>query len=64
MNYWQEDFLGEIPKYLTISKYDVSVKKESKDKINSFAKAHILVDGKEIVVKVQEMVQLMHWTMQ
>ena len=41
--------LGEIPKYLTISKYDVSVKKESKDKINSFAKAHILVDGKEIV---------------
>jgi len=41
--------LGEIPKYLTISKYDVSVKKESKDKINSFAKAHILVDGKEII---------------
>ena len=41
--------LGERPKYLTISKYDVSVKKESKDKINSFAKAHILVDGKEIV---------------
>jgi len=41
--------LGEIPKYLTISKYDVSVKKDSKDKINSFAKAHILVDGKEIV---------------
>ena len=41
--------LGEIPKYLTISKYDVSVKKESKDKINSFAKAHIIVDGQEIV---------------
>ena len=41
--------LGEIPQYLTISKYDVSVKKESKNKINSFAKAHILVDGKEIV---------------
>jgi 2-isopropylmalate synthase len=41
--------LGEIPKYLTISKYDVSVKKESKDRINSYAKAHILVDGKEIV---------------
>ena len=41
--------LGEIPKYLTISKYDVSVKKDSKNKINSFAKAHILVDGKEIV---------------
>ena len=41
--------LGEIPKYLTISKYDVSVKKESKDKINSFAKAHILVDGQEVI---------------
>jgi len=41
--------LGEIPKYLTISKYNVSVKKESKDRIVSFAKAHILVDGKEIV---------------
>ena len=41
--------LGEIPKYLTISKYNVSVKKESEDKIVSFAKAHILVDGKEIV---------------
>jgi 2-isopropylmalate synthase len=41
--------LGEIPKYLTISKYDVSVTKDSKNKINSTAKAHILVDGKEIV---------------
>jgi 2-isopropylmalate synthase len=41
--------LGEIPKYLTISKYDVSVKKESKDKIDSTAKAHIIVDGQEIV---------------
>jgi 2-isopropylmalate synthase len=41
--------LGEIPKYLTISKYDVSVKKDSEDEINSLAKAHILVDGKEIV---------------
>ena len=41
--------LGDIPKYLTISKYDVSVRKESSDNINSFAKAHILVDNKEIV---------------
>ena len=41
--------LGEIPNYLTISKYDVTVKKDSKNKINSTAKAHILVDGKEIV---------------
>ena len=41
--------LGEIPKYLTISKYDVSVKKDSSEKINSFARAHIIVDGQEIV---------------
>jgi len=41
--------LGEIPKYLTISKYNVSVKKESDNEINSFAKAHLLVDGQEIV---------------
>ena len=41
--------LGEIPKYLTISKYDVSVKKDSKERIVSFAKAHIVVDGNEIV---------------
>ena len=41
--------LGEIPKYLTISKYDVSVKKDLTNKINSTAKAHILVDGKEII---------------
>ena len=41
--------LGEIPNYLTISKYDVSVKKDSSEKINSIAKAHIVVDGKEII---------------
>ena len=41
--------LGEIPTYLTISKYDVSVKKVSAKKINSFAKAHIVVDGQEII---------------
>jgi len=41
--------LGEIPNYLTISKYDVSVKKDSSGKINSFAKAHVVVDGQEIV---------------
>jgi 2-isopropylmalate synthase len=41
--------LGEIPNFLTISKYDVTVKKNSKNKINSIAKAHILVDKKEIV---------------
>ena len=38
-----------MPNYLTISKYDVSVTKDSKSKINSTAKAHILVDGKEIL---------------
>jgi len=41
--------LGEIPTYLTISKYDVSVKKDSSGKINSFAKAHIIVDGQEVI---------------
>jgi len=41
--------LGEIPKYLTIAKYDVSVKKDSKNQISSTAKAHIIVDKKEIV---------------
>ena len=41
--------LGEIPKYLTISKYDVSVKKDSENNINSLARAHIVVDGQEIV---------------
>ena len=41
--------LGEIPNYLTISKYDVAVKKDSKNQIISTAKAHILVDGKEII---------------
>ena len=41
--------LGEIPNYLTISKYDVTVKKNSKNEIISTAKTHILIDGKEIV---------------
>jgi 2-isopropylmalate synthase len=41
--------IGEIPKYLTISKYNVSVSKDSKNKINSFAKAYITVDGQEII---------------
>jgi 2-isopropylmalate synthase len=41
--------MGEIPKYLIISKYDVTVKKDSSNKISSIAKAHILVDGNEIV---------------
>jgi len=41
--------IGEIPTYLTISEYDVSVKKNNKGKIISIAKAHILVDGNEVV---------------
>jgi 2-isopropylmalate synthase len=41
--------IGEIPTYLTISEYDVSVKKNKKGKIISIAKAHILVDGNEVV---------------
>ena len=41
--------LGEIPKYLTITKYDVSVKKNSDNKIVSYAKAYILVDKNEVI---------------
>ena len=41
--------VGEIPKYLTISEYDVSVKKDKNGKIISYAKAHINVDGNKVV---------------
>ena len=41
--------IGEIPTYLKISEYDVSVKKNDKGKIISKAKAHIIVDGKEVI---------------
>ena len=41
--------MGEIPRYILINEYDVSVKKNSAGKIISSAKAHLEVDGKKIV---------------
>ncbi len=41
--------MGEIPRYLLINEYDVSVKKNSTGKIISSAKAHLEVDGEKIV---------------
>jgi 2-isopropylmalate synthase len=41
--------IGEIPRYILIKEYDVSVKKNSSGKIISSAKAHLEVDGKKIV---------------
>ena len=41
--------LGEIPNYLTISKYDVSVKKNPKIELILLQRLIFLVDGQEIV---------------
>ena len=41
--------IGEIPRYISIKEYDVSVKKSSSGKIISSAKAQLEVDGKKIV---------------
>jgi 2-isopropylmalate synthase len=41
--------IGEIPRYILISEYDVSVKKDSSGKIISSAKAQLEVDGKKIL---------------
>ena len=41
--------MGEIPRYISINEYDVSVKKNSVGKIISSAKAHLEVDGEKIV---------------
>ena len=41
--------VGEIPRYISISEYDVSVKKNSTGKIISTAKAQLEVDGEKIV---------------
>ncbi len=43
--------VGEIPRYISISEYDVSVKKNSTGKIISTAKAHLEVDGEKILCK-------------
>jgi 2-isopropylmalate synthase len=42
--------MGQVPDYIQIIDYEVKIVKESKNKeINSIAKAHLLVDGKEII---------------
>ena len=41
--------MGEIPRYISIKEYDVSVSKNSQDKIISRAKAKLEVDGEQIV---------------
>ena len=41
--------IGEIPRYLSINEYDVSVKKNKSGKIVSSAKAQLEVDGEKII---------------
>ena len=41
--------MGEIPRYISIKEYDVSVTKNAKDEIVSKAKANLEVDGEKIV---------------
>ena len=41
--------MGEIPRYISINEYDVSVKKNSSGKIVSSAKAKLEVDGEKII---------------
>ena len=41
--------IGEIPRYISIKEYDVSVKKDSSGKIISSAKAQLEVDGEKII---------------
>ena len=41
--------IGEIPRYISIKEYDVSVKKSSSGEIISSAKAQLEVDGKKII---------------
>jgi 2-isopropylmalate synthase len=41
--------MGEIPRYILINEYDVSVKKDNAGEIISLAKAQLEVDGKKIL---------------
>ena len=41
--------IGEIPRYISIKEYDVSVSKNNKDQIISRAKAKLEVDGEHII---------------
>ena len=41
--------MGDIPRYISIKQYDVSVKKNSSGEIISLAKAELEVDGQKIL---------------
>jgi len=41
--------MGDIPRYISVNEYDVSVKKDNSGEIVSFAKAQLEVDGKKIL---------------
>jgi 2-isopropylmalate synthase len=43
--------ISEIPRYISIKEYDVSVKKDSSGKIISSARAQLEVDGEKIICK-------------
>jgi 2-isopropylmalate synthase len=45
--------IGDIPRYIMINEYDVSVKKDSSGEIISHAKAQLEVDGKKILCEGQ-----------
>ena len=45
--------MGEIPRYISINEYDVSVKKDNSGEIISYAKAQLEVDGQKILCKGQ-----------
>ena len=45
--------MGEIPRYILINEYDVSVQKDNTGKIISHAKAQLEVDGKKILCEGQ-----------
>jgi len=45
--------IGEIPRYILIQEYDVSVKKNSTGEIISLAKAQLEVDGEKIICEGQ-----------
>ena len=45
--------MGEIPRYILINEYDVSVKKDNTGEIISHAKAQLVVDGQKILCEGQ-----------
>ena len=45
--------MGEIPRYISINEYDVSVKKDNSGEIVSYAKAQLEVDGHKILCEGQ-----------